>query len=374
MSTDIASPPTDDGAWTFLEDTYWYVPTPYLPAIVLVNLDPPQTGAVVDQTLWHIESVENGYVIGTVVSTFGNGWSTSTLVGSISPDGSVSFSFTPSDPTSPVTIGNGTMVEVDGAWFFEMQMTTGSGALNITHWAEMAEVSPGDRAWDSLPGYPGISVPEAFSDSPPDPIPLTLYMGTNGDDVLPPPGAPEGVLLFGLDGNDILTGSDAVDGLDGGKGKDKLTAGGGADDLYGEAGADKLKGGAGSDYLDGGKGKDKLIGGGDADLQHGGNGKDKFIVTDVAQSTPDASDTILDFFAGKDRIDLKKIDARPGDKGDDAFRFIGKQEFTGREGELRYKYSKGNTIVEGDTDGDGTADLAIVLTGKIALDADDFVL
>ena len=26
--------------------------------------------------------------------------------------------------------------------------------------------------------------------------------GTNGDDVLPPPGAPEGVLLFGLNGND----------------------------------------------------------------------------------------------------------------------------------------------------------------------------
>ena len=121
-------------------------------------------------------------------------------------------------------------------------------------------------------------------------------------------------------------------------------------------------------------GKDKLTGGDDADLLHGGGGKDKFILTDVTQSTPDASDTILDFFAGKDRIDLKKIDARPGDKGDDAFRFIGKLDFTGREGELRYEYSKGNTIVKGDTDGDGNADLAIVLTGKIALSADDFVL
>ncbi|MBN9023721.1 MAG: M10 family metallopeptidase C-terminal domain-containing protein [Rhizobiales bacterium] len=374
MSTTTASPPTDDGAWTFLEDTYWYVPTPYLPAIVLANVDPPQTAAVVDQTLWHIESVENGYVVGSVASNFGTGWSYATLVGSISPDGSVSFSFTPSDPDSDITVGIGSMVKVDGAWFFEMQMTTGSGSLNVTHWAEMAQVSEGDRAWDSLPGYPGTSVPEAFSgDAPADP-PLTLYMGTNGNDILPPPGAPEGVLLFGLDGNDTLTGSSAVDGLDGGKGKDKLTAGGGADDLYGESGADVLKGGSGSDYLDGGKGKDKLTGGDDADLLHGGNGKDKFIVTDVAQSTPEAPDTILDFFAGKDRIDLKKIDARPDDKGDDAFRFIGKLDFTGREGELRYKYAKGNTIVEGDTDGDGMADLAIVLTGKIALGADDFVL
>jgi len=374
MSTSTASPPTDDGAWTFLEDTYWYVPTPYLPAIILVNLDTPQTVPIVDQTLWHIESVENGYVIGSVASNFGAGGGYSTLVGSISPDGSVSFSFTPDDPDSELTIGNGTMVLEDGAWFFEMQMTTGGSTVNITHWALMAEVAPGDRAWDSLPGYPDDGVLEAFSGESAGGPALSLFMGTNGDDVLPPSGAGDGLLLFGLDGNDILTGSSTVDGLDGGKGKDKLAGRGGADDLYGEAGADTLKGGNGSDYLDGGKGRDKLIGGGDADLLHGGGGKDKFIVRKVAQSSFDAPDTILDFKPGKDRIDLRKIDARSGDGGDDAFRFIGKHDFTGREGQLRYDYSKGNTIIEGDTDGDGTADLAIVLVGKVALHADDFVL
>ena len=62
MSTETASPPTDDGRWEFLEDTYWYVPVPYLPAVVLVNVDPAQTTEIVDQTVWHITSVENGFV------------------------------------------------------------------------------------------------------------------------------------------------------------------------------------------------------------------------------------------------------------------------------------------------------------------------
>jgi hypothetical protein len=163
MSVETASPPTDDGQWEFLEDTYWYVPVPYLPAIVLINVDPPQTVPIVDQTLWHITSVENGYVIGEVASNFGGGWSYSTLVGSISPDGSVSFSFTADDPDSDITVGIGTMVLDEGAWFFEMQMTTGSGTASITHWAYMAESLPGDRAWDSLPGYPDNSIPEVFA-------------------------------------------------------------------------------------------------------------------------------------------------------------------------------------------------------------------
>jgi Ca2+-binding RTX toxin-like protein len=165
-----------------------------------------------------------------------------------------------------------------------------------------------------------------------------------------------------------------VDGLDGGAGKDKATGGGGADDLYGESGRDRLKGGKGEDYLDGGNGRDKLTGGDDADSLHGGGGNDRFVVAGVDQSTPDAPDTILDFKPGKDRIDLSGIDARPDEKGDQAFLFIGERPFTGREGQLRYEFSKGNTVVEGDTDGDGTADLAIVVVGKLALNADDFVL
>ena len=365
MSTETASPPTDDGRWDFLVDTYWYVPVPYLPPVILVNLDPPQTAMIVDQTLWHITSVENGYVYGEVASNFGGGWTYSTLVGSITPDNAVSFSFTPASG-SDLTVGAGTLVREEGAWFFEMQMTSGSGSASVTHWAYMAQSLPGDRAWESLPGYPGDSIPEVFAGDPVDAPPLTLYMGTDGDDYMPPPGAPQGVLLFGLGGNDQLYGSSLVDGLDGGAGKDLLYGGDGDDDLYGESGGDTLKGGSGEDYLDGGKGHDKLTGGGDADLLHGGKGRDKFIVTKVGQSTPDAYDTILDFAQGKDLIVLKKID--------ELTRFIGEREFTGRKGQVRYEHDGDNTIVQGDTDGDGTADLAIMLTGTYTLIRDDFLL
>ena len=187
-------------------------------------------------------------------------------------------------------------------------------------------------------------------------------------------GAGDGLLLFGLGGNDTLSGSSTVDGLDGGSGKDKVTGGGGADDLYGESGRDRLMGGADDDYLDGGKGRDKLSGGDDADILHGGNGADRFILAKVTQSTPDAPDTILDFTSGKDQIDLSQIDARPDAKGNNAFVFIGDRPFHGRAGELRYEFSGGDTVVQGDTDGDGIADLAIVLTGKLALTVSDFLL
>ena len=139
-------------------------------------------------------------------------------------------------------------------------------------------------------------------------------------------------------------------------------------------GNDSLSGGDDTDVLLGEDGEDSLEGGNALDSLHGGKDNDKFIVTSVDQSTPDAPDTILDFKPGKDRIDLSGIDARPDEKGDQAFTFIGERPFNGREGQLRYDFSKGNTVVEGDADGDGTADLEIILAGKIALTADDFVL
>lgn len=378
MTTPIAYPPTDDGQWEFLEDTYWYVPTPYLPAVVLVNLDPAQTGEIVDQTIWHIEEVINGNVIGQVAATIGTGWTFSTLVGSITPSGSVSFSFTPEDPSSDITIGKGAMVESEGQWFFEMQMTTGSGALNITHWAYMGEVAPGDRAWDSLPGYPDVGVASVFDGDPSNDAgaasPLPLTFGTNGPDVMTADAGSTGVLFFGENGKDKLTGSSAADGLVGGAGRDTINGKGGADDIYGDKGADTLKGGGGEDAIDGGNGRDMLKGGGDGDLLHGGNGADRFKITAVDQSSVSDPDTIVDFGNGNDRIDLRKIDAKPADKGDDAFRFIGMRDFTGREGQLRYEHTGGDTIVYGDTDGDAAADLAIHLTGIHDLSDSDFLL
>ncbi len=376
--------PADDGQWEFLEDTYWYVPTPYLPAPLLLNADPPRIKPLVDQTVWHITEVFNGYVVGEVATNLGGGWVYSTLVGSITPSGSVSFSFTPTDPDSDLTVGAGTMVKVDGQWLFEMQMTTGSGTASVTHWAYMAETKPGDRAWESLPGYPGTGVEEVFDDDPSNDggRPLTLVFGTNGDDRLSVDAPNPGVLLLGEGGDDTLQGSRKVDGLVGGAGDDLTLGGKGADDLYGQAGADTLKGGQGADLLDGGKGADRLVGGRgadilvggrDADMLSGDEGADRFVFGNVEDSSASAPDTIADFDR-MDIIDVSSIEAGPNLARSDGFEFLGTKVFSGQAGQLRYEVEDGDTFVHGDLDGDAVADLTIVLAGEHLLKASDFAL
>ena len=92
--------------------------------------------------------------------------------------------------------------------------------------------------------------------------------------------------LHGSAHNDVLAGDDT---LRGGSGNDKLYGGRGADALFGGSGADLLKGGAGADRLQGGPGNDTL---------DGGAGADTFVLTAAG------NDTILDFNAAEDKIDL----------------------------------------------------------------------
>ena len=63
-----------------------------------------------------------------------------------------------------------------------------------------------------------------------------------------------------------------------------------------------------------------------------------------------------------------------GATGDQAFRFIRQAVFSGKAGELRFTQRDGKTVVEGDVNGDGTADLTIELAGRIALTGGDFLL
>jgi len=131
-----------------------------------------------------------------------------------------------------------------------------------------------------------------------------------------------------------------------------------------------LYGGSGADVLIGGAGADRLMGGGGADRLTGGGGADIFRYTGVLDSTPAAPDQILDFASGTDRIDLSGIDADSFAAGDQAFHWIGSSAFTGAgaasAGELRAYALNGNWFVEGDTDGNGVADLLIQLTAPAA--------
>ena len=60
--------------------------------------------------------------------------------------------------------------------------------------------------------------------------------------------------------------------------------------------------------------------------------------------------------------------------GNQDFHFIKKHDFHDHKGELRYKVKDGDAYVQGDVNGDGKADFAIVVEHVSKLKADDFDL
>ncbi len=141
--------------------------------------------------------------------------------------------------------------------------------------------------------------------------------------------------------------------------------------------ADLLVGDNNANLLDGGRGKDILIGRGGKDILTGGGGADLFIFFNVSDSARGGKnqDVIEDFQTGRDLIDLSHIDANGAARGN-AFQFLSGMGdgFTNHAGELRFFQNASRTIIEGDIDGDGRADLRIVLDGHKALTDGDFLL
>lgn len=175
---------------------------------------------------------------------------------------------------------------------------------------------------------------------------------------------------WGGRGADKISGNDAANMLFGGEGDDTLA---------GNGGSDALNGGAGNDVLQGGADGDNLIGGAGMDTLTGGAGGDTFVFTSVSDfggSTRTTCDVITDFSRVQgDVIKLRQVDANTTNgSGDDPFVFIGTQPFHKIAGEMHYAYVGNTTLVSGDVDGNGVADFALVLNGKIALAASDFVL
>ena len=71
---------------------------------------------------------------------------------------------------------------------------------------------------------------------------------------------------------------------------------------------------------------------------------------------------------------LRRVDANDFSGGNQVFRWIGKADFHDRAGELRYENVRGGLYVEGDTNGDGIADLTVFLKGVAAMTKGDFYL
>jgi Ca2+-binding RTX toxin-like protein len=195
---------------------------------------------------------------------------------------------------------------------------------------------------------------------------IYAVLGGAGNETVVNRGAMNGDVGLGL-GNDRFKGwSGTVNGdIHGGGGSDTLIGGADDDAIFGDSGADMLRGGDGDDTLTGGTGRDIL---------RGGPGADTFDFNKTAETTVGGQrDRIADFARGEDVIDLSSIDADSGLAGNQAFAFIGASAFSA-VGQLRVTTTSGNTIVAGDTDGDGNADFEILVLGVTGLTAGDFVL
>jgi Ca2+-binding RTX toxin-like protein len=185
------------------------------------------------------------------------------------------------------------------------------------------------------------------------------------------PAAPNGYTLTTIDANVAAGEHLTVIGMSLGK-AETLVFNGAAE----TNGRFTILGGRADDTLTGGAGNDLIWGNLGADTLKGGGGNDSFEYYAIADSTAEARDTILDF-SGGDKINLFTIDADGNaTNGNSRFVFIGDAAFGEKAGELRVTQSGDGWLVEGDVNGDGLADLAILVhtTGGHILGASDFVL
>ena len=205
--------------------------------------------------------------------------------------------------------------------------------------------------------------------------------------------------LYGLDGDDTLSGGGGDDELHGGRGADTLDGGADQDTLYywvslagvtvnlatgaasgGDAEGDTFSniesvvGSAFADVLTGDEQNNSLWGWYGADTLTGGAGSDTFVFRAAMVSTQGDEDEIQDFSATEgDQLDVSAFGAT----------FIGENAFSSVAGEVRFAKRGDDTLnttaddftdVFVDTDGDGTADFALILVGLHDLVAGDFIL
>jgi Ca2+-binding RTX toxin-like protein len=116
--------------------------------------------------------------------------------------------------------------------------------------------------------------------------------------------------LLGSPLPDVVTGSDALNYIDGGGGDDRLDGAGETDALVGSAGRDRLVGGGARDVIFGGPGADEVQGGLGKDIVVGGAGNDR-IETEKGVDVVDVSGAgadVVDCGPGRDGFDADRHD------------------------------------------------------------------
>lgn len=80
------------------------------------------------------------------------------------------------------------------------------------------------------------------------------------------------------------------------------------------------------------------------------------------------------FQSGRGQDQPSAIDANGSGAGSASFKFIGTAAFHDIAGELRFLQKSGDTLVQGDVNGDGTADFTITIDALVTLKGTDFIL
>ena len=150
--------------------------------------------------------------------------------------------------------------------------------------------------------------------------------------------------------------------VQGGAAADTVSGGALSDEIHGNGGNDNLGGGAGADWLFGDAGDDRLNGGMGDDLLMGKTGADRFVFQNGG-----GVDQVGDFSTSDgDKLVFEGV-------LHGTFSYLGASAFTA-SGNSEARFAGGQLFV--DTDGNGTTDITVKLTGIIdasQLHASDFV-
>jgi len=229
---------------------------------------------------------------------------------------------------------------------------------------------------------------------------VTWTMGALADSFASATDGTTVVTIKGTDGVDVINGASVVDatiklnitgGLGGKAGStgDTLTGGAGDDTITASGlGNHILAGGGGKDTITGGSGNDTITGGAGADTLTGNGGNDIFAYTGVTDSTPTGYDTITDFVAKTATVngDVLKFAVTAfgiadsalnqiyiADNGTLALAALSAGDFGAKKVNFALDKATGTLYIDGTGavagQSDGTADMAIVLTGVTTIDA-----
>jgi Ca2+-binding RTX toxin-like protein len=210
-------------------------------------------------------------------------------------------------PSGSATDGNGFAADGNGGTdtLISIENVTGSnqddflvgnGGANVIRGLDGNDVIGGGAGADTLEGGEGSDWLVYESTSAGVTVDLLNNTASGGDAT--------GDIISGFEN---VQGTAQRDVLSGTNGANELNGQDGNDTLLGRAGNDILDGGRGNDRLDGGSNNDRLEGGEGNDLLIGGSGRDTFVFASAFRENQ-GHDTITDFQAGLDRIELHGVD------------------------------------------------------------------